>query len=186
MSLQPRISCHNWRPPSETGAADVSIRLIRHKAGSSVPSCGPFSKLADFLRCVASLSLSLGSARLAATIFRASSLPRRTPIESMQALFVCTNRHSAGCAALFGSRAPIRLSKMGNPALRSLLVVGATAVLRHARGNPNASKWITALLARRPYRIVAVALANKMARIVWALLVRGGTYQDTGTRNQIV
>ena len=79
-----------------------------------------------------------------------------------------------------------RISKMGNPALRSLLVVGATAVLRRARGNPNASKWLTALLARRPYRIVAVALANKMARIVWALLVRGGTYQDKGTRNQIV
>ena len=61
---------------------------------------------------------------------------------------------------------------MGNPELRSLLVLGATSVLRHARGNPNASEWITAILARRPYKIVAVALANKMARIIWALLRR--------------
>ncbi len=74
---------------------------------------------------------------------------------------------------------------MGNPALRSLLVVGATAVLRHARGNPNASRCITALLARRPYKVVAVALANKMARIIWALLVKGGRYQENGARNQM-
>jgi transposase len=89
--------------------------------------------------------------------------------------------HSSGGKERWG-----RISKMGNPALRSLLVVGATAVLRHARGNPNASRWIAALLARRPYKIVAVALANKMARIIWALLVKGGTYQDKGARNQIV
>ena len=89
--------------------------------------------------------------------------------------------HSSGGKERLG-----RLSKMGNPVLRSLLVVGATAVLRHARGNPNASRWIATLLARRPYKIVAVALANKMARIIWALLVKGGTYQDKGARNQIV
>ena len=75
--------------------------------------------------------------------------------------------------------------KSVTPVLRSLLVNGATSVLRHARGNPNASRWLTDLLARRPYKIVAVALANKMARIIWALLVRGGTYQDKGARNQI-
>ena len=89
--------------------------------------------------------------------------------------------HSSGGKERLG-----RISKMGNPVLRSLLVVGATAVLRHARGNPNASRWIATLLARRPYKIVAVALANKMARIIWALLVKGGTYQDKGARNQIV
>jgi len=87
--------------------------------------------------------------------------------------------HSSGGKERLG-----RISKMGNPALRSLLVVGATAVLRHARGNPNASRWITALLARRPYKVVAVALANKIARIIWALLVKGGAYQDNGASNQ--
>ncbi len=73
---------------------------------------------------------------------------------------------------------------MGNPTLRSLLVNGASSVLRHARGNPNASRWLTALLARRPYKVVAIALANKIARIIWALLVKGGAYQDNGVSNQ--
>lgn len=81
--------------------------------------------------------------------------------------------HSSGGKERLG-----KISKMGNTQLRSLLVLGATSVLRHARGNINASKWLTALLARRPYKVVAVALANKMARIVWALLTKGGTYRD--------
>jgi transposase len=71
-----------------------------------------------------------------------------------------------------------KISKMGNSELRSLLVLGATSVLRHARGNNNATKWVTAILARRPYKVVAVALANKMARIIWALLTKGGTYRN--------
>jgi transposase len=80
--------------------------------------------------------------------------------------------HSSGGKERLGC-----ISKMGNPILRSLLVVGATSVLRYARNNPNASQWITALLARRPYKVAAVALANKMARIAWALLVKGGSYR---------
>jgi len=60
---------------------------------------------------------------------------------------------------------------MGNPMLRSLLVVGATSVLRHARGKANAPRWLIGLLARRPFKVAAAALANKMARIIWALLV---------------
>lgn len=84
--------------------------------------------------------------------------------------------HSSGGKERLG-----RISKMGNPLLRSLLVVGATSVLRHARNNPNAPQWIAALLARRPYRVVTVALANKMARIIWALLVKGGVYRAAAT-----
>jgi transposase len=69
-----------------------------------------------------------------------------------------------------------RISKMGNPALRSLLVVGATAISAHARRGATASHWLTGLLARRPAKVAAIALANKMARIVWALLTKGGVY----------
>jgi transposase len=71
-----------------------------------------------------------------------------------------------------------KISKMGNPALRSLLVVGATAMLRHARRGAGAvvSPWLTGLMARRPPKVVAIALANKMARIVWALLTKDGTF----------
>jgi transposase len=79
--------------------------------------------------------------------------------------------HSSGGKERLG-----KISKMGNPALRSLLVVGATAVLRHARRGATISPWLTALLARRPAKVAAIALANKMARIIWALLTKGGTF----------
>jgi transposase len=69
------------------------------------------------------------------------------------------------------------ISKMGNPDLRSLLVVGATSVLRHTKKNAEAMPWLTGIVARRPYKVAAVALANKMARIVWAMLNRGGVYR---------
>ena len=61
--------------------------------------------------------------------------------------------------------------------LRRILVVGAIAVLRRAQENPGKYPWLTQLLARRPFKVVAVALANKMARMAWALLAHGGTYR---------
>jgi transposase len=70
-----------------------------------------------------------------------------------------------------------RISKMGNPTLRTLLVLGATAVLGHARRGAPVPAWVTSLMARRPFKVAAVALANKMARTVWALLARGGEYR---------
>ncbi len=61
--------------------------------------------------------------------------------------------------------------------MRRILVVGAHAVLKRARQRPEKYPWLTQLLARKPFRVVAVALANKMARIAWALLARGGLYR---------
>ena len=69
------------------------------------------------------------------------------------------------------------ISKQGDQYLRRILVVGAHAVLKRARLHPEQYPWLTGLLARKPFRVVAVALANKMARIAWALLAKGGTYQ---------
>jgi transposase len=69
------------------------------------------------------------------------------------------------------------ISKQGDRYLRRILVVGAHAVLRRARQSPEKYPWLTQLLARRPFKVVAVALANKMARVAWALLTKGGTYQ---------
>jgi transposase len=71
--------------------------------------------------------------------------------------------------------------------LRKLLVVGATAVLRHVDGHNDALRcWAKDLLARKngPYKkkIAAVALANKLARIVYAILSSGGTYDDRPVR----
>ena len=69
------------------------------------------------------------------------------------------------------------ISKRGDRYLRRILVVGACAVLRYARHKPEKYPWLTQLLARKPFKVVAVALANKMARIAWALLAKGGTYR---------
>jgi transposase len=71
-----------------------------------------------------------------------------------------------------------RISKMGDGYLRTLLVVGATAVIRYARTKTAAdTAWISSLLSKKPARLVSVALANKTARIAWALLARGEVYR---------
>jgi transposase len=69
------------------------------------------------------------------------------------------------------------ISKQGDRYLRRLLVIGATAVIRQARTHPDEHPWLIQLLARRPAKVVAVALANKTARIAWAVLAKGGTYR---------
>jgi len=69
------------------------------------------------------------------------------------------------------------ISKQGDRYLRRILVVGAHSVLRRAKQSPEKYPWLTRLLARRPFRVVAIALANKMARIAWALLAKGETYR---------
>jgi transposase len=69
------------------------------------------------------------------------------------------------------------ISKQGDRYLRRILVVGAHAVLKRARLHPQKYPWLTQLLARRPFKVVAIALANKMARIAWALLAKGETYR---------
>ena len=71
-----------------------------------------------------------------------------------------------------------RISKMGDGYLRRLLVVGATSVVRRADSNTSATGiWVRSLLERKPARLATVAVANKTARIAWAVLARGGTYR---------
>ncbi len=82
-------------------------------------------------------------------------------------------QHSSGGKERLG-----RTSKMGERSLRRLLILGASSAARvsgraRAPGNP----WLERMLARKPRMLVTVALANKMARIVWALMAHGGTYR---------
>jgi len=67
---------------------------------------------------------------------------------------------------------------MGERTLRRLLIIGSSAVVQQAskRGAAKGS-WLEQMLARKPRMLVAVALANKMARIVWALLVKHEVYR---------
>jgi transposase len=70
-----------------------------------------------------------------------------------------------------------RITKMGDKYLRKLLVVGMTALVRRARQNPEGDPRLADLLARKPTRVATVAMANKTARIVWAIMTRGETYR---------
>jgi transposase len=71
-----------------------------------------------------------------------------------------------------------KTSKMGQRDLRRLLVLGATAVVRWARrSGARVGSWLARMLSKKPPKLVAVALANKMARVAWALMARGGVYE---------
>ena len=70
-----------------------------------------------------------------------------------------------------------KITRAGDEVLRRLLVVGATAVIRQVRnGRGRPSPWLLALLKRKPPKLAAVALANKIARIAWKLMTTGESY----------
>jgi len=72
-----------------------------------------------------------------------------------------------------------RITKTGDRYLRRLLVIGATGLIRYKRKNiPGGLDWLTGLLAHKPVRLVTVALANKMARIAWAVMTSGEVYRE--------
>jgi transposase len=83
-------------------------------------------------------------------------------------------QNSTGGKARLGS-----ISKAGNRYLRSMLVVGALSVIRRAKQVGYTRRaWLAELMARRPTKIAAIALANKIARIAWALMVSGTRYRE--------
>ncbi|MBB4232846.1 transposase [Rhizobium mongolense] len=80
------------------------------------------------------------------------------------------------------------ITRAGDEMLRSALVVGATALLQHVRTgrSRHASRWLTELLQRKKPKLVAVALANKIARVAWKLMVSGETYRRTEGQTQAI
>jgi transposase len=81
-------------------------------------------------------------------------------------------QHSTGGKDRLG-----RISKQGNRHLRWLLVAGA-AVIRYARQHGTKRLWLVRLMGRRPVKVAAVALANKIARIAWAMMMRGERFNE--------
>jgi transposase len=112
----------------------------------------------------------LGASALAATVGNARNFSSGRQLAAWLGL-VPRQNSSGGKNVLLG------MSKRGDAYLRTLLIHGARAVIYRARQNPSGSGWLHKLLGRRNVNVAAVALANKNARIAWALLARDQQYR---------
>lgn len=140
--------------------ADKAIQMAAHDNSEaarlmSIPGIGPVTAEA-----------------LVATLGPDGVHPFSGPREFAAFLGLVPRQRSSGGKERLG-----RITKMGNGYLRKLLVVGAHAVLHHhARHDDALRRWARKLLAAKPFKLVAVALANKLARIVFALLAKQARY----------
>lgn len=137
------------------------IALQRHEVArrlSTIPGIGP-----------------VGATALAASVADPGQF--RSGREFAAWLGLTPSQNSSGGKDRLG-----RITKMGDRYLRKFLVIGATSLMRRAKYKPeSADPYLLALLARKPARVASVAMANKMARVVWAVMARGEVYQARHT-----
>ncbi len=140
---------------------DIELRLAKwHRQ----------SRVSQLLATVPGVGI-MGASAIAATVADPSLF--RSGREFAAWLGMTPRQNSSGGKERLG-----RTSKRGDKYIRSLLIAGAVAILQHARNRTTKDgEWIRSLLARKPTKVAAVALANKTARIVWAVMARGKGYQ---------
>ena len=153
-----QMAAHIEALDKRVAAVDAELAAL-HKSNplsqllAEIPGVGPLGAL--------TMALTVEPANFASALHLAAWLGL-TPKE-----------HSTGGKQRLG-----KISKAGNERLRQLLVIGAMAVIRFAKpGSKSASAWLLNLLERKPRKLCAVALANKMARIIWAMMARGKAYR---------
>jgi transposase len=129
------------------------------------------SRISQLLATIPGVGI-MGASAIAATVTDPSLF--RSGREFAAWLGMTPKQNSSGGKERLG-----RTSKRGDKYIRCLLVAGAVAVLRHTRNRTTKdAAWVRGLLDRKPTKVAAVALANKTARIVWAVMARGEGYRS--------
>ena len=141
---------------------DIELRLAKwHRQ----------SRVSQLLATIPGVGI-MGASAIAATVTDPSLF--RSGREFAAWLGMTPRQNSSGGKERLG-----RTSKRGDKYIRCLLVAGAVAVLRHTRNRTTKdAAWVRGLLARKPTKVAAVALANKTARIVWAVMARDQAYRS--------
>ncbi|MEZ2311421.1 transposase [Paraburkholderia sp. RCC_158] len=173
------------RRPGSLGLGDQPIEAVDQVPGpycavSTAASLGrPAAVEADELKCVGFIQLPLRPSSLPSPTIqiRGHALPRQARESSSErwsaSLGLTPKQNSSG-----GKERLLGISKRGDAYVRCLLIHGARAMIQMARRRTDAlSLWVMSIAAKRHPNVAAVALANKTARIAWAMITRGTDYQ---------
>lgn len=156
--LLERLNAHLQELGRQEGELELQIKLWHRDSEASrrleaIPGIGPITASA-----------------IVATVGNASEFKNSRQLAAW--LGLVPKQHSSG-----GKQTLLGISKHGDTYLRTLLIHGARAAIRFAENKAEPNKWLCNLMARRNKNVAAVALANKNARIIWALLVKNKTYE---------
>src|SRR6186713_1388862 len=186
-----RSGAKAWRLYSRSPLMEAIIEYPKwhgRVSPPSAPSCGPLkAQILEFDRRITAWHRSNETSRrldaipgvgpaLATALVASVADPKafRSGRNFSAWIGLVPKQHSSGGKDRLGS-----ISKQGDRYLRSLFTAGALAVIRYAKIHGAKHRpWLTALLARRPTKVAAIALANKIARMAWAMMARGERYKQ--------